>query len=64
VASYPYYRKRVFQTPLLNRLGIKLKYPPILYGINFGKMANDAVQAKNVDAENSTVATNDAKSNV
>ena len=26
LTSYPYYSKRVLQTPLLNRLGIQLKF--------------------------------------
>lgn len=64
LTSYPYYSKRVLQTPLLNRLGIQLKYPPILYGINFSKMANDAIQTKDVDVENSTVASDGIKFNV
>ena len=64
LTSYPYYSKRVLQTPILDLLGIKLKYPPVLYGTNFRKMANDAVQAKNMDAKNPTRATSATQSNV
>lgn len=60
--SYPYYTKDTLQTPILDALGIKLKYPPVKYDIDFIQMFRDGFSPKIVDVKNSTMASNDSKS--
>lgn len=62
LTSYPYYTKDTIKTPILDALGIKLKYPPVKYGIDFIQMFRDGLSPKIVDVKNSTMASNDSKS--
>lgn len=62
LTSYPYYTKDTLKTPILDALGIKLKYPPVKYGIDFIQMFRDGFSPKTVDVKNSTMASNDSKS--
>lgn len=62
LASYPYYTTDTLKTPILDALGIKLKYPPVKYGIDFIQVFRDGFSPKTVDVKNSTVASNDSKS--